>query len=116
MNSDRDDIRAGGAAPDEDRSDADLTGEFTIDYTPPAWYTENDSSSGAGAPAVQAPPTGPPMPVTGPAGPVGAPSWTASAEQQGQHGQPPADGGGYGYPQGGAPGQTAPQQPSAAPV
>ncbi|MDW6059554.1 SCO5717 family growth-regulating ATPase [Streptomyces sp. FXJ1.4098] len=49
MSSDRDEIRAGGTTPGDDRSDAETehTGEFTIDYTPPAWYTQNASSSSA---------------------------------------------------------------------
>ncbi|MGP3927790.1 SCO5717 family growth-regulating ATPase [Streptomyces sp. 8N616] len=48
MSSDRDEIRAGGGTPGEDRSDADpeTTGEFTIDYTPPAWYTNSSAGSG----------------------------------------------------------------------
>ncbi|WP_143615372.1 SCO5717 family growth-regulating ATPase, partial [Streptomyces sparsogenes] len=49
MSSDRDEIRAGGTTPGDDRSDAETehTGEFTIDYTPPAWYTQNASPSSA---------------------------------------------------------------------
>ena len=63
MSSDRDEIRAGGTTPGDDRSDAETehTGEFTIDYTPPAWYTQNASSTpasaavpSAGSPAVPA--------------------------------------------------------------
>ncbi|MFK8906439.1 SCO5717 family growth-regulating ATPase, partial [Streptomyces sp. YS-3] len=47
MNSDQDQFRTGGNARDENRSDADPepTGEFTIDYTPPAWYTQNAAPS-----------------------------------------------------------------------
>ncbi|QKV92248.1 AAA family ATPase [Streptomyces sp. NA02950] len=49
MSSDRDEIRTGGTPPGDDRSDAETehTGEFTIDYTPPAWYTQNASPSPA---------------------------------------------------------------------
>ncbi|MFH8790568.1 SCO5717 family growth-regulating ATPase, partial [Streptomyces roseoverticillatus] len=80
MSSDRDEIRAGGSAAGEDRSDAgheqetDSTGEFTIDYTPPAWYTQNASSAvtpaagqgGAGGdvqPVLPPPPSGEPLPM-----------------------------------------------------
>ncbi|MFC5149842.1 SCO5717 family growth-regulating ATPase [Streptomyces aureoversilis] len=87
MSSDRDEIRAGGSAAGGDRSDAghdhepDTMGEFTIDYTPPAWYTQNASSAaaatagpgGAGGDAQQ--PTPPP-----PSGePLGMPSAAAEA-------------------------------------
>lgn len=47
MSSDQDDIRTGGAVPDGDQSDADLTGEFQIDYAPPSWYTQQ---AGGGTP------------------------------------------------------------------
>ncbi|WP_053728960.1 SCO5717 family growth-regulating ATPase [Streptomyces sp. WM6378] len=52
MNSDQDQFRTGGNARDENRSDADpeTTGEFTIDYTPPAWYTQGSQDTPA-APA-----------------------------------------------------------------
>ncbi|WP_374215202.1 SCO5717 family growth-regulating ATPase, partial [Streptomyces longispororuber] len=44
MNSDRDGIRGGWDSPVDDQSDAEssveMTGEFTIDYAPPAWYTQ----------------------------------------------------------------------------
>ncbi|MEU1692690.1 SCO5717 family growth-regulating ATPase [Streptomyces hirsutus] len=60
MGSDRDGIRGGWATPGDDQPDAEssveTTGEFTIDYAPPAWYTQNASGnseprpgSGAGA-------------------------------------------------------------------
>ncbi|MEU2873633.1 SCO5717 family growth-regulating ATPase [Streptomyces olivoreticuli] len=71
MSSDRDELRAGGTTAGEDRSDAghenepDHTGEFTIDYTPPAWYTQNAVSPTAGA--------------VGSAGPVGGPGVGESA-------------------------------------
>ncbi|MFP8940895.1 SCO5717 family growth-regulating ATPase [Streptomyces fenghuangensis] len=43
MNSDRDEIRVDGIEPGDDlpKDELDATGEFTIDYTPPAWYTRN---------------------------------------------------------------------------
>ncbi|MEV5340575.1 SCO5717 family growth-regulating ATPase [Streptomyces sp. NPDC052676] len=56
MSSDRDGIRGGWATPGDDQPDAEAaveaTGEFTIDYAPPAWYTQNASgaSNGAGFP------------------------------------------------------------------
>lgn len=62
MNSDRDEIRGGWNTPVDESSDADpaeMTGEFTIDYTPPAWYTQNaagDSSGGSGAHLAPPPP------------------------------------------------------------
>nr|WP_225846586.1 SCO5717 family growth-regulating ATPase [Streptomyces sp. HPF1205] len=63
---------ADGAASDEDRSVVDHTGEFTIDYTPPAWYMGGASASASSltreesappAPAPPAPPPPAPMPV-----------------------------------------------------
>nr|WP_282189860.1 SCO5717 family growth-regulating ATPase [Streptomyces sp. RPA4-2] len=76
VNSDRDGIRGGWATPGDDQSDAEsaveATGEFTIDYAPPAWYTQNASAGSAqasqapvpGVPAAPAPPgpQGPPLP------------------------------------------------------
>lgn len=47
MSSDRDDDRAGGAAPVEDRSEADYTGEFNLGARPPAWYMADAASGGA---------------------------------------------------------------------
>ncbi|MFC4957057.1 SCO5717 family growth-regulating ATPase [Streptomyces mauvecolor] len=75
MNSDQDQFRTGGNARDENRSDADpeTTGEFTIDYTPPAWYTQGAQDTPAapvpappaageqsGGPGVALPPPPPP--------------------------------------------------------
>ncbi|WP_369267861.1 SCO5717 family growth-regulating ATPase, partial [Streptomyces harbinensis] len=63
MNTDRDKVRTGedSSVPDE-RPDEELleeetetTGQFTIDYTPPAWY-----SGGAAASVPSAPPVGGP--------------------------------------------------------
>ncbi|MFE6763808.1 SCO5717 family growth-regulating ATPase [Streptomyces sp. NPDC057689] len=84
MNGDRDEMRGAWDRPVDESSDAepaDSTGEFTIDYTPPAWYTQNapgDSSEGAGAPPVSPPPpSGEPLPVPPPAAHRGFdPDWT----------------------------------------
>ena len=69
MNGDRDEIRGGWNTPVDESSDAEpaeMTGEFTIDYTPPAWYTQSasgDSSGGAGSHlAPPPPPHGAPVP------------------------------------------------------
>ncbi|MEU3371761.1 SCO5717 family growth-regulating ATPase [Streptomyces sp. NPDC006660] len=71
MNSDQDQFRTGGNARDENRSDADpeTTGEFTIDYTPPAWYTQGAQDTAPPAPARPADGAGaPPLPPPPPAG------------------------------------------------
>ncbi len=100
MSSDRDDNRGGGdgARP----TDADYTGEFSIDYTPPAWYMTNgegssSASSGAtpesGSPVPDPEPEPPapdvPFPVGGApaAAPSGFPSFPPSADPAGA---PPA--------------------------
>ncbi|MEW1692104.1 SCO5717 family growth-regulating ATPase [Streptomyces sp. NPDC091265] len=83
MNGDRDEMRGGWNEPVDESSDAEpaeMTGEFTIDYTPPAWYTQNapgDSSGGAGTHlAPPPPPSGAPVSVPGlPAGGGFEPSW-----------------------------------------
>lgn len=83
MNSDRDEIRGGWNTPVDESSDADpaeMTGEFTIDYTPPAWYTQNaagDSSGGAGSHlAPPPPPHGAPVSVPAQPSPGGFdPDW-----------------------------------------
>ncbi|MFF3578486.1 SCO5717 family growth-regulating ATPase [Streptomyces mirabilis] len=68
MNSDRDGIRGGWATPGDDQSDAEsaveATGEFTIDYAPPAWYTQNASGH-----STQASPTPPPPAPPAPSAP-----------------------------------------------
>ncbi len=46
MSSDRDENRDGARS-----TDADYTGEFSIDYTPPAWYMTNGEDTSGGAPA-----------------------------------------------------------------
>ncbi|MFC5956989.1 SCO5717 family growth-regulating ATPase [Streptomyces pratens] len=49
MSSDRDGTHGGWATPGDGQPDAEsaveTTGEFTIDYAPPAWYTQNASGS-----------------------------------------------------------------------
>ncbi|SPE58572.1 septum site-determining protein MinD [Streptomyces netropsis] len=90
MGSDRNEIRAAGDTAGEDRSDAEHdyehTGEFTIDYSPPAWYTQNPSP----APAAPAPGPGAAEGVradvseadaaddTPPPPPTGEPLWPSS--------------------------------------
>ncbi|MFI8938662.1 SCO5717 family growth-regulating ATPase [Streptomyces syringium] len=96
MGSDRNEIRAAGDTAGEDRSDAEHdyehTGEFTIDYSPPAWYTQNPSP----APAAPAPDPGAvPAEVseadaadaTPPPPPTGEPLWPSPT------GEAPAAGG-----------------------
>uniref|UniRef100_UPI002481CC38 SCO5717 family growth-regulating ATPase n=2 Tax=Streptomyces TaxID=1883 RepID=UPI002481CC38 len=74
MSSDRDGIRGGWATPGDDQPDAEAaveaTGEFTIDYAPPAWYTQNASggSDGAGFPGA----SGAAVAASGPAVPAPA--------------------------------------------
>ncbi|OIJ89522.1 SCO5717 family growth-regulating ATPase [Streptomyces colonosanans] len=82
MNSDRDGIRGGWASPDDDQSDAEsaieVTGEFTIDYAPAAWFTQNapgasaaPSSPGEQAEAPTAPDSAPPADAPAAASPNG---------------------------------------------
>ncbi|MFG2738174.1 SCO5717 family growth-regulating ATPase [Streptomyces harbinensis] len=68
MNTDRDKVRTGedSSVPDE-RPDEELleeetetTGQFTIDYTPPAWYSGGAAASVPSAPPVGGPPVPPP--------------------------------------------------------
>ncbi|MGW0207961.1 SCO5717 family growth-regulating ATPase, partial [Streptomyces sp. NPDC003233] len=80
MNSDRDGIRGGWDTPDDDQTDAEsaieMTGEFTIDYAPPAWYTQNAQGSSAAPSPAPAPPPPPPAhgaPYAPPAPDQGAP-------------------------------------------
>ncbi|MEE1941783.1 SCO5717 family growth-regulating ATPase [Streptomyces sp. TRM 70361] len=97
MNSDRDEVRVDGIPPGDDlpEDELDATGEFTIDYTPPAWYTRNaepaaqppttaggaDTGTGAGAP-----PAFPPS-VPAPAPAPDAPSAGGRSEHGGPHGE-----------------------------
>ncbi|NEC07697.1 SCO5717 family growth-regulating ATPase, partial [Streptomyces sp. SID7909] len=84
MNGDRDEMRGAWDKPVDESSDAEpaeTTGEFTIDYTPPAWYTQNapgDSLGGAGTPpASPPPPSGDPVPLPPPPAQRGFdPDWT----------------------------------------
>ncbi|WP_308406521.1 SCO5717 family growth-regulating ATPase [Streptomyces sp. AC555_RSS877] len=120
MSSDRDGIRGGWATPDDDQPDAEsaieMTGEFTIDYAPPAWYTQNagDTASGqgtaggaSGAPAAApppadnafAPPAPTPPPAAGPTPPPG-PSASGGFELQQPQAQPEGHGPGQGQEHG----------------
>ncbi|WNI28874.1 SCO5717 family growth-regulating ATPase [Streptomyces sp. ITFR-6] len=72
MNGDRDEMRGSWDRPVDESTDAEpaeTTGEFTIDYTPPAWYTQNtpgDASGGAGTHlAPPPPPNGAPVSAPG---------------------------------------------------
>lgn len=85
MNGDRDDIHGGWNIPvdESDAEPAEMTGEFTIDYTPPAWYTQNASGDTSGGGSGQAPtpppPQGAPVAVPGlPAGSGYEPNWAAT--------------------------------------
>ncbi|MFI9464955.1 SCO5717 family growth-regulating ATPase [Streptomyces xiamenensis] len=78
MNTDRDKVRTGeeNSSPDE-RPDDELldeepenTGQFTIDYTPPAWYSGGAPGGGAATPPpppVSSVPPAPPAPAAPPA-------------------------------------------------
>ncbi|MFB7188744.1 SCO5717 family growth-regulating ATPase [Streptomyces sp. NPDC056230] len=100
MNGDRDEIRGGWNKPVDESSDAEpaeMTGEFTIDYTPPAWYTQNapgDSSGGAGTHLAPPPPPNgaplsvPPPPAAGGFDPDWAPAPPASAPVRSAAGDP----------------------------
>ncbi|MFI2426839.1 SCO5717 family growth-regulating ATPase [Streptomyces sp. NPDC018955] len=79
MSSDRDGTRGGWATPGDDQPDAEsaieTTGEFTIDYAPPAWYTQNASgssepgaSSASSGPSASSPAPVPPAPSVSPSG------------------------------------------------
>ncbi|MGW5236532.1 SCO5717 family growth-regulating ATPase, partial [Streptomyces nodosus] len=94
MNSDRNGFRGGWASPDDDQSDAEsaieMTGEFTIDYAPPAWYTQNASGGSADtpaaavdprSPAAPVPPVGDPVDMPDPAPGDGRPGGTPSSDE-----------------------------------
>ncbi|MGV9872752.1 SCO5717 family growth-regulating ATPase [Streptomyces cellulosae] len=55
VSSDRDGTHGSWATPGDDQPDAEsaveTTGEFTIDYAPPAWYTQNASEASSSASA-----------------------------------------------------------------
>ncbi|MGN5635474.1 SCO5717 family growth-regulating ATPase, partial [Streptomyces sp. AC154] len=90
MNGDRDEMRGSWDRPVDESTDAEpaeTTGEFTIDYTPPAWYTQNtpgDSSGGAGTHlAPPPPPNGAPVSAPGlPAGGGFEPGWAPTPPPQ----------------------------------
>ncbi|MFF7341544.1 SCO5717 family growth-regulating ATPase [Streptomyces sp. NPDC008163] len=96
MNGDRDEMRGGWDKPVDESSDAEpaeTTGEFTIDYTPPAWYTQNapgDSLGGAGTPPVSPPPpSGDPVPLPPPPAQRGFdPDWTPAPAEPSDTGAP----------------------------
>ncbi|MFC8231134.1 SCO5717 family growth-regulating ATPase [Streptomyces sp. NPDC057287] len=98
MNGDRDEISGGWNTPVDESSDADpaeMTGEFTIDYTPPAWYTQNapgDSSGGAGSHlAPPPPPQGAPLPAPGlPASGGFEPGWPPAPAAPTASSEPPS--------------------------
>ncbi|MFJ9683869.1 SCO5717 family growth-regulating ATPase [Streptomyces sp. NPDC101194] len=111
MNGDRDEIRGGWNKPVDESSDAEpaeMTGEFTIDYTPPAWYTQNapgDSSGGVGTHLAPPPPPNgaplsvPPPPAGGgfdpdwaPAPPAPAPVRSAAEDSAPSQAPAPAEG------------------------
>ncbi|MFE4539796.1 SCO5717 family growth-regulating ATPase [Streptomyces scopuliridis] len=84
MKGDRDEIRGGWnrpAADDQSDAEPEMTGEFTIDYTPPAWYTQNAPGDTSGGGAASTPPpasfTTPPPPPDG--APVAVPGLPAGS-------------------------------------
>ncbi|MFE0873923.1 SCO5717 family growth-regulating ATPase [Streptomyces smyrnaeus] len=82
MSSDRDEIRVRGTMPGSDQLDAEAdaesetesTGQFTIDYTPPAWYTQDAASRPE---PQETTPASAPAPTSGPG--QGTPSADESA-------------------------------------
>ncbi|MET9806532.1 SCO5717 family growth-regulating ATPase [Streptomyces halstedii] len=123
MNGDRDEIHGGWNTPVDESSDAEpveVTGEFTIDYTPPAWYTQNasgEASGGAGAHlAPPPPPQGAPLSVPGlPAGGGFPPAWSPSAAPEAEQAVVPEPGSSEPAPSASspAPGPVAPAVPGA---
>ncbi|MEU4655636.1 SCO5717 family growth-regulating ATPase [Streptomyces sp. NPDC023723] len=136
MNRDRSEYNGGSPSSDGDDHDVDLTGEFEIVYTPPAWYAQStQSGSPADAQQPSAPPPPPPAagpPVGPPSGPPGGPApqgprpvrppAPGAPQQPAQppqaHGaprppvspgpvQPGAPARGYGFPQSSAPGSSS---------
>ncbi|MFY4718542.1 SCO5717 family growth-regulating ATPase [Streptomyces sp. LaBMicrA B280] len=127
MSSDRDGMRGGWGTPGDDQPDAEAvetTGEFTIDYAPPAWYTQNAGASGGsggsigGAEGVSAAQgTGVPGPDAGlmppPVGaqPVGAPPVGSQPVGAPPVGAPPVGAPPVGTPPVGTPPQGTPSAP-----
>jgi MinD-like ATPase involved in chromosome partitioning or flagellar assembly len=120
VNRDRSEYNGGSPSSDGDDREVDLTGEFEIVYTAPAWYaqrTQGGSTAGDQQDTGhEAPPPPPGQPIGSPPGPPGGspPQVPPSARQQAPgvpqppapQPQQPAPGavpGGYGFP---------PQQPS----
>ncbi|MDQ0993382.1 SCO5717 family growth-regulating ATPase [Streptomyces sp. V3I7] len=97
MNSDRSEYNGGSPSSDGDEHDVDLTGEFEIVYTPPAWYAQSTKS---GSSATGESDAGPPA---APAPPAPAPQQPGPPYAQGAPGQNPPAPGGYGFPQQAAP-------------
>ncbi|MGW5351705.1 SCO5717 family growth-regulating ATPase [Streptomyces sp. NPDC004031] len=64
MNSDRDDNRAGGAAPVDAPAEGDVTGEYRFDFTPPAWYMQNGSGGADEEEPEEAGPVAPAAPAS----------------------------------------------------
>ncbi|MEU8523123.1 SCO5717 family growth-regulating ATPase [Streptomyces sp. NPDC048577] len=118
MNGDRDESRGGWNPPVDDQSDADpaeMTGEFTIDYTPPAWYTRNTTGGTTTGGATAPPPTGAPVAVPGPpAGSGFEPTWGPVRQAPGA--PVPATSEASGAPVPPVPGTQGPVPPSAAPA
>ncbi len=75
MSTDRDENRGDGRS-----TDADHTGEFTIDYTPPAWYMTSSEESSSPASATSAKPVAPQPPTHAPD--MTPPSITSGAPEQ----------------------------------
>ena len=63
MNRDRSEYNGGSPSSDGDDHEVDLTGEFEIVYTPPAWYAQSTGTAGGAAQETPSPPppTGPPV-------------------------------------------------------
>ncbi|MCN9242722.1 AAA family ATPase [Streptomyces sp. RY43-2] len=93
MNSDRNGISGGWASPDDDQSGAassiDVSGEFTIDYAPPAWYTQNASGT-SGTSGAAAKPSSPGTEEAGTAKP-GTEEPATATEEPSAEAETPAD-------------------------
>ncbi|MDT0465734.1 SCO5717 family growth-regulating ATPase [Streptomyces gibsoniae] len=90
MNSDRSEYNGGSPSSDGDDQEVDLTGEFEIVYTPPAWYaqsTQGGSPAGGPRDVGQAPPPPSPGPPVGPA--VGVPTGPPGGPGPAPHAAPP---------------------------
>ncbi|MFD0354723.1 SCO5717 family growth-regulating ATPase [Streptomyces sp. NPDC127110] len=86
MSGDRNERRGGTwDVPTDDQSDAepDVTGEFTIDYTPPAWYTQGAPAQAAPVPGLPGLPEGSGFEPHRPADVVSAPTMRIAPAQTG---------------------------------